>query len=126
MELPISLRWLRAHNFQLLTPWHWEFERINSLKSEYHKETGKDILPFAGRQDNDTIAAFKVENGVAQETVLTIHLTWSGKREPEGYTTTQVHSTIFDWIGSIMNIDTQEWIDEAELEEIESRKPQGA
>lgn len=122
MELPISLRWLQAHNFQLLTPWHWEIERINSLKSEYYKETGKEILPFAGRQDNDTIAAFKVENGVTQETVLTIHLTWSGKREREGYPTTQEYLSIFDWISNVMNEDTQEWIDEEELADIKANK----
>lgn len=59
MDLPIEYRWLKAHNFNVLTPWCFiEPDDSDGIRSEYQKETGQDIIPFARRQDQDDIAGF--------------------------------------------------------------------
>ncbi len=61
MKLPLEYRWLKAHDFRLLTPWYLiEPEDSNGIRKEYQLETGKDIIPFAKSLDNDVITGFKV------------------------------------------------------------------
>jgi hypothetical protein len=119
MHWPIEYRWLKAHGFNFLTPWHF-IEPVNSegLRNEYQKETGFDILPFARRQDNDDIAGFKVVGNEVQKIVLTVHLTWSSKLEKDGYPITRESPNLIDWIKAVMLPDSQEWITEDELHDI--------
>ena len=90
MKLPLEYRWLKAHNFEGFTPWYIvEPEKSEGIRKEYQLETGKDIIPFARRQDNDDIAGFDIMNGNPTSKVLTVHLTWSGKNESNGYPITK-------------------------------------
>ena len=119
MEYPIEYRWLQAHKFVLLTPWfECDDDMVKSFRNEYQRETNRDILPFATRQDNDDIAGFEVIDGNATSTVLTVHLTWSKKLETDGYPSTFVFENIFDWITKVMFADTEEWIDEDEIRDL--------
>lgn len=121
MELPLTYRWLKAHKFELLTPWHWENHRIAALQKEYNKETDQDIYPFASRQDNDDIAGFKIVNGEITETVLNVHLTWSSKRERTGYPSTEEFANILEWIKAKMLSETIDWITEDELTDLNAK-----
>lgn len=119
MELPIEYRWLKAHNFNILTPWYFiEPEDSTAIRTEYQKETGKDIIPFARRQDRDDIAGFKIIKGEMQSAVLTVHLTWTSRLESNGFPRTMESSDMIEWIKNIMLPDSQEWITEEDLNEI--------
>ncbi len=119
MEYPIEYRWLLAHKFALLTPWfECDNDMVKSFRNEYQRETNRDILPFATRQDNDDIAGFEVIDGKVTSTVLTVHLTWSKKLETDGYPSTFVFENIFDWMTRVMFADTEEWIDEDEIRDL--------
>ncbi len=119
LKLPLEYRWLKAHNFDGLTPWHIvEPDKLKGIREEYRLETGNDILPFARRQDNDCIAGFEILNGTPTSKVLTIHLTWSRKKELNGYPITEVNRNLFEWIKNIVIPATEDWMSEEELEDI--------
>jgi len=123
MELPIEYRWLKAHNFNVLTPWYF-VDPMNSegIRREYQAETGLDIIPFARRQDNDDIAGFRVEKGVIKKNVLSVHLTWSSKLERNGYPITRESIDLIEWVQDIMIPESKEWMAEEELEDIINSK----
>ncbi|MCR9251426.1 MAG: hypothetical protein NXI20_13440 [bacterium] len=119
MDLPLEYRWLQAHKFEGLTPWDFfEPGEEQAFRNEYQRETGNDIFPFATRQDNDDIAGFEVIDGIAQSTVLTVHLTWSKKRESPGYPSISESKDLFEWMKEVLLPETQEWMDEDELENL--------
>ena len=119
MKLPIEYRWLKAHNFEGLRPWYF-IDPFNSggLRKEYQLETGKDIIPFARRQDNDDIAGFEIIDNEIQNKVITVHLTWSSKMEREGYPNLKDSIDIFKWLENIVIPETKDWINEEELNDI--------
>jgi hypothetical protein len=119
MDLPIEYRWLKAHNFNVLTPWYFiEPADSTGIRKEYQKETGQDILPFARRQDKDDIAGFKIINGEIQRIVLTVHLTWTSRLESKGFPSTRESSDMIEWIKDIMFPDSQDWMTEDGLDDI--------
>lgn len=120
MELPIEYRWLKAHDFNLLTPWYFIApEDSDEFRKEYKKETGKDILPFARRQDNDDLAGFEVLNSTVRSKVITVHLTWSGKRENLAFPRTKESKDLLEWISVVVIPETKEWMTEEELKDLE-------
>jgi hypothetical protein len=121
MKLPIEYRWLKAHKFQGLLPW-WFVENPGQegLRKEYQKETGEDFYPFARRQDRDDVAGFKVVNGEILSTVVSVHLTWVGKREIEGFPARAEYKNIFSWLSEEVLSETAEWVTEEDLEDLES------
>jgi len=120
MKLPLEYRWLKAHNFKLFTPWYL-IDPMNSddLRQGYKKETGKDILPFARRQDIDDLAGFEIIDSVVQSKVITVHLTWSGRQEREGWPRTRNSTDLLDWLNEVAIPDTRDWMTEEELEDLE-------
>lgn len=62
---------------------------------EYQKETGQDFYPSARRQDCDDVAGFKIENGEIQKEVVSVHPSWAGKKEVEGFPAMVVYKDIF-------------------------------
>jgi hypothetical protein len=119
MEYPIEYRWLKAHKFNILTPWFWiEPNDSEVLRKEYQLESGMDIVPFARRQDNDDIAGFRSVNGEIQKNVVTVHLTWSSGLEIKGYPVSRDSSDLLEWIKEIMLPDSKEWMTEDELEDL--------
>lgn len=119
MKLPLEYRWLKAHNFEGLTPWYFvDLEKSEGIRKEYQLETGKDIFPFARRQDNDDIAGFEILNGNPTSKVLTVHLTWSSNNESNGYPITEPSKNAFDWIKNVVIPATEEWMSEEDLEDL--------
>lgn len=119
MKLPLEYRWLVAQHFDGYKPWYLiHQDGLDGLRKEYQMETGKDIYPFARRQDNDDIAGFEMVDGKPTSKVLTVHLTWSAKLEREGYPHTRISENMFDWISNIVFHDTQDWMSENELEDL--------
>ena len=123
MKLPLEYRWLRAHKFNILTPWYFiEPEKSNGLRKEFQTETGFDIIPFARRQDNDTFAGFKIHNGEIEKIVMTVHLTWSSKLEKNGFPKTKESIDMIEWLKTEMLPDSLDWMSEEELDELSNEK----
>jgi hypothetical protein len=120
MKLPIEYRWLKAHNFNGFLPW-WFIDNPGQegLRVEYQKETGEDFYPFARRQDCDDVAGFKIENGEIQKEVVSVHLTWVGKREAEGFPAKVVYKDIFSWLAREVISETADWVTEEDLADLE-------
>ena len=119
MKLPLEYRWLKAHNFEGFTPWYIvEPEKSEGIRKEYQLETGKDIIPFARRQDNDDIAGFDIINRNPTSKVLIVHLTWSSKNESNGYPIVKTSENIFDWIKNGVIPATEDRMSEEDLEDL--------
>lgn len=120
VELPIEYCWLKAHNFKGFLPW-WFIDSPGQegLRVEYQKETGEDFFPFARRQDCDDVAGFKVVNGEIQKEVISVHLTWAGKREVEGFPARLEYKDIFAWLSQEVISETADWVTEEDLADIE-------
>lgn len=124
-RLPLLYRWLRAHGAKGLTPWHFleqdrDQQRIQSLRKEYALEVGgtSEILPFAARQDMDTIAGFVIEAGEIKDVVVTVHLTWAGRKEQPGWPAQGSQQTFQQWLTEVLVTDAAEWMTEEDLEDI--------
>jgi len=89
-----------------------------ALSKEYNLETGKYLLPFARRQDNDNIAGFEVIDNVVYKNVITVHLTWSSKPEKKGYPVLRESKDMFTWISEVVLPESKEWVNEEELSDI--------
>ena len=67
-DLPLSYRWFRANGLKRLVPWHFadDSEFIDSWRKEYLREVdgSSDLIPFAFRQDMDTMAGFIVVDDI--------------------------------------------------------------
>lgn len=119
--LPIEYRWLMEHGFKLLTPWHFlEEDEVDGIRKEYQLETDLDFLPFARRQDSDDVAGFVIENNDIKKEVLSVHLTWSSKREREGYPFTTKSDDLICWLNDVMLEDTKDWISEEAIDDVEA------
>src|SRR4051812_48218815 len=86
-EFPTEYRWLRAHGFKGLTPWHCldDAGRAAVLRREFLAEVRggsipvRDFLPFAAAQHMDDVAGFVVARGSVTPQVCVAHLTWRGE-----------------------------------------------
>lgn len=124
-RLPLLYRWIRAHGTKGLTPWHFfdqetDQQRIQFLRKEYSLEVGgtPDILPFAARQDMDTIAGFLIEAGEVKDVVVTVHLTWTGRNELPGWPSQGPNISFQQWLTDVLIVDAAEWMTEEDLEDI--------
>lgn len=119
MQLPLAYRWLKAHGFKGLTPWYMvNPEEVTGLNTEYTLETGKHMLAFARRQDNDDVAGFELIEGAVTDRVVTVHLTWSRKREQAGWPQMGFSENIWAWLTEVVFPDTQDWVSESELRDV--------
>ena len=124
MKLPIEYRWLKAHKFVGLLPWWFmDVPGQEGLILEYKKETGDDFYPFARRQDCDDVAGFKVVNGNIQSEVISVHLTWSGKKEVAGFPSIAEYKNIFSWLQEEVLVETEYWISEEDIEDLSQKNP---
>lgn len=126
-RLPLSYRWIRANGLGRLIPWHFrdDPERVQLLRHEYRLEMDgtSDILPFAERQDREDIAGFIVVDGVIQDRVLEMHLTWAGARdmywlkpgEQPPPLDLDKYPSFQDWLVQVMLADSLEWQSEEDL-----------
>ena len=121
MKLPLEYRWLKANGFKGFIPWYL-IEQLGkeALRSEYQNETGKDFYPFAQRQDCDDVAGFEVINGAILTKVITVHLTWSGKNERNGFPSCAEFDDMYDWIKKEVIPATLDWMSEEDLDELQS------
>ena len=121
MNLPLEYRWLQANGFDGFVPWYLiDDPGRDGLRREYQKETGEDFYPFARRQDRDDIAGIKVMDGIIQSGVISVHLTWTGKREKDGFPTRIEYNDMFEWLKGQVIPDTAEWMSEEELTDLKN------
>ena len=96
---------VRASQFSLMKPWRFvELAEddwwVEMTREELGIETGLDFLPFAVRDDVNDIAGFLIENGQVLEKVISVHLTYSNKREPN-FVRMDHSNTLMHWIRDI-------------------------
>ncbi len=121
MDLPLEYRWITAQKFQGFLPWMFQDPNdMENQRKEYQLETGLDLIPFAKRQDREDIAGFEVCNGQVNTQELTVHLTWSGKNESGNFPITMTSENIFEWIKFILIPSTLEYMNEADLMDLEN------
>lgn len=120
VQIPLAYRWLKAHGFKGFIPWHLiDMPGTPALRKEFQLETGDlDFYPFARRQDRDDVAGFEVIQGQIQEAVISVHLTWVGHKEREGFPSFSRYKDLFEWFQQEILPDTQEWMCEEELQEL--------
>ena len=126
--VPLPLRWVRAHGFKSLTPWHLiESDQTGAgFRREYVLEVSggslpeRDMLPFARRQDCDTVAGFVVDAGEVREAVIEVHLTDRGGPEILGYPQARRFANFWEWLKSATD-DSADWCSEEELADLEER-----
>ncbi|MCP4154436.1 MAG: hypothetical protein GY757_42320 [bacterium] len=120
IKLPLVYRWLKANGFKGFAPWYLiEESDREGLRKEYQKETGKDVLPIARRQDCDDIAGFEIMDGQITQRVVSVHLSWIGKREKKGFPSEIIYNDMFEWLTKEIIPDTSEWMSEEELADLE-------
>lgn len=124
-KLPLPYRWLRAHGVAMLRPWYFldaarDATVIEGLRREFRLEVdgALDLVPFARRQDMDTIAGFVVEDGAVTNRVCTVHLTWIGKPERPGWPARNTEASFQDWLRNVMLSDSFDWMNEEDLADI--------
>jgi hypothetical protein len=94
----------------------WQPVRASTLAAELQKEvsTGhplyqRDAVAVGQRCDCDDVLFFLPKNPLPYAVV---HLTWSGKAEPEGWPATTLYASVADWITRGMQPDHQTYGDE--------------
>lgn len=120
IQMPLSYRWLQAQGFKGFMPWQLiDMPGSPGLRKEFQLETGElDFYPFARRQDCDDVAGFEVIQGQIQEAVISVHLTWVGRKEREGFPSFSRYKDLFEWFQQELLPDTQDWMNEEELNEL--------
>ncbi len=58
----------------------------------------RDMLPFARRQDCDTVVGFVVDAGEVREAVIEVHLTYRGGPEILGYPQVRRFASFWEWL----------------------------
>jgi len=125
-EVPLALRWLRAHGLRGLTPWHFinDSEESTGLRSEYRREVSggsqpeQDFFPFARRQDQDDVAGFVVEHGTVTGKVIEVHLTWRGLAESSGWPGVERYDNVWEWMKTVID-ETAAWCSEDRMPSLE-------
>ncbi|OWK37817.1 hypothetical protein [Fimbriiglobus ruber] len=124
-DYPTEYRWLRAHGFKGLTPWHCldDASVAAGWRREFAAEAGggsipvRDILPFAYAQHTDDVAGFVVSGGTVTPQVCVAHLTWSGKPEEPGWPSCVLFPGVWDWFRAAC-AESQEWCSPEELTDL--------
>jgi hypothetical protein len=131
-DLPLSYRWFRANGLKRLVPWHFGDDPafIDAWRKEYLLEVDatSDVMPFAFRQDMDTMAAFVVIDGMIQDHVTTMHLSWVGHKDMywlrDGEQPPALDLSKFpsfsDWVTTVMVPESIEWMNEEDLDEMKT------
>lgn len=126
-HFPPAYRWFVDKGLRDWEPWYFcdtpdslklapDFARDAFARRAFLAETGAgfDVYLFARRQDMDTFAFFIVDNGVIQDRVVTLHLSFSGRAElaapPRAADVTQ---TFIGWIRERCLPDVAEWIEDS-------------
>ena len=60
----------------------------------------------------------KLIDGEILQAVVSVHLTWLGKREQEGFPGRAEYNDMFEWLQNEVISDTREWMSEEDLEDI--------
>ena len=132
MRLPIAYRWFLAKGLTNWQPWHFAHTTETALTTPvvpvtesfaraFKTETGADfdVCMFAQRQDMDTFAFFIVRNGIIEDNVISIHLSFARKQElqsPMKYSELQPPQRFTQWIRDIALVDVEDWISEEDMD----------
>jgi hypothetical protein len=121
-DFPTEYRWLRAHGFKGLTPWHCldDADRAAGLRQEFLREVADgsipvpDLLPFAEAQHMDEVAGFVVRDSAVTPQVCVVHLTWLGRPEVPGYPGYALFATLWEWLQLVAE-ESRDWCSAEEL-----------
>jgi len=126
---PIAYRWFISRGLTRWQPWYFiddassikvppVFSRNDFAVQAFKTETGADfdVYLFGRRQDMDDYAFFVVKDGIIEDKVFAIHLTFAKRltREtPLRYE--QVTTSFAAWLRDLVIPDVEEWMNEHDL-----------
>ncbi|MBB3118476.1 hypothetical protein [Pseudoduganella violacea] len=127
--LPLAYRWFLAKGLTDWEPWYFvdtldslgkgvDLARHRFAAEAFAAETGADfeVYLFARRQDMETFAFFAVRDGFILDRVVSIHLSFSGRRELRSPLRVEdLEMSFTDWVGSVCLRDAAELMDEEDL-----------
>jgi hypothetical protein len=80
--MPLAFRWFVVHGLIWFKPWYFDYDASpeRNVRRAFRIETGgRDLVPFAFRQDNDDMAGFEVIDGRMTDRVIAFHPSWTEK-----------------------------------------------
>ncbi|CAK9888770.1 MULTISPECIES: hypothetical protein [Pseudomonas] len=131
MPYPLAYRWFIHKGLTDWEPWYF-CDTLASLQhapdlsknafaaSAFAKETAADfeVYLFARRQDREDFAFFVVRDGVIEDKVITVHLSFADKLELRSRLTyEQVTRSFSEWVAEVALADAVEWMSEEDLED---------
>jgi hypothetical protein len=123
-QLPLAYRWFLAKGLTNWQPWYFldteprDIAVLERLKHEFQLETAADfeVYLFARRQDMDDFAFFVMKDGVIEDKVVCIHLSFAGKLElqkPLRYDA--ITRTFMQWVREIVLPEVEDWMSKEDL-----------
>jgi hypothetical protein len=132
LNFPLPYRWFITKGLTNWQPWSFidSIASISSppdlnantfLTSAFKTETGADfgVYLFARRQDRDDFAFFVVKDGVIENKVVSIHLSFADKlelRRPLRYG--DIGGDFGAWIQTTVIRDVDDWMSEDDLNDV--------
>lgn len=127
--LPLAYRWFLAKELTNWQPWHFvdtdasvqhppDYSANHFAAQAFKTETAADfdVYLFARRQDMDDYAFFVVRNGVIEDKVVSIHLSFANKLElAEPLRHADVVQSFTQWIRDAVIADVEDWISDADM-----------
>ncbi|QBF26398.1 hypothetical protein EXN22_12085 [Pseudomonas tructae] len=131
MPYPLAYRWFIHKGLTDWEPWYFcdtqaSLQQAPDLGKNafatraFAKETGADfqVYLFARRQDREDFAFFVVRDGVIEDKVITVHLSFADKLElRERLSHAQVTQSFSQWVTEVALADALEWMSEEDLED---------
>lgn len=134
-HFPIAYRWFLAKGLSCWQPWYFtdtslsvqgapKFSENEFALRAFKQETGADfdVYLFARRQDMDDYAFFVVKDGMIQDKVVSIHLSFVKRFEliaPLRYL--DVHQTFTQWVREVAISDVEDWMTEEDMVDGDTR-----
>ncbi|WP_327438093.1 hypothetical protein [Pseudomonas donghuensis] len=131
MPYPLAYRWFIHKGLTDWEPWYFcdtqaslqqapDLTRNTFAARAFAKETGADfeVYLFARRQDREDFAFFVVRDGVIEDKVITVHLSFADKLELRSRLSyEQVTRSFSEWVAEVALADALEWMSEDDLQD---------
>ncbi|UVL59659.1 hypothetical protein LOY54_16575 [Pseudomonas sp. B21-032] len=131
MPYPLAYRWFIHKGLTDWEPWYFcdtpaslqqgpDLNKNAFAARAFAKETGADfeVYLFARRQDREDFAFFVVRNGVIEDKVITVHLSFADKLELRSHLSyEQVTRSFSEWVAEVALADAVEWMSEDDLQD---------
>lgn len=116
--MPLAFRWFVSHGLLWFKPWYFDYDvsPLRNVQRAFRIESGgRDVIPFAFRQDNDDMAGFEVVEGRVTDRVIAFHPSWTEK--PNEYLIDGEFSDLWEFASKQLMQDMKWWASEDDFPE---------